>query len=218
MSQEYRHIENSRMAAFGLVGALAVSGLCLMLSILAGPLTVIWRYLLVGLGATIAGLVLLWLGTTDYGFWWIPPCAVASLGIALSLGLKVIIPSTSNLFSVGVVLASSGLGLSLVITNPRSPHIILAVNSLVLFIAELILVCGIGYSFNWITLVFVVIGFGFATAAIYFPMVILYVVAGVLAALSLLCAPNPESGLRLLLPALLIIGGLTALRYSRKQS
>ncbi|MHB1356165.1 MAG: hypothetical protein ACYCZF_09350 [Anaerolineae bacterium] len=215
MSHSQQEEGRARTTTRAVVGALALSGLCLLLGSLLCSQALIWRYLLVALGAIIAGTTLLWLDIQENGYWWILPCAAATLGIALSLGLKMIIPSTSSIFNLGFVLASVGLGLCIAVTNPRSPQILLVVDGLLLFIALLLLLSGIGYAFNWISLAFVATSYGFAIAAIYFPKIMLYAVASVLAAMSLLCAPNPESGLRLFLPMLLIISGLTLLWYSQ---
>jgi hypothetical protein len=215
MAYGYRNVGRARTDALVLVSALALSGICLLLSSLIKPQAPLWRYLLVALGATITGFTLIWLGTQENGYWWILPCATSSLGVALSLGSKLIIPATSNLFMIGVVLASGGLGLSLSARNDRSPELIFAIDGLALFIAFMLLLSGISYAFNWISLAFIFISYGLAITALYFPMVILYVIAGVLAVMSILCAPSPESGLRLLLPVLLIISGLSLLWYSR---
>lgn len=218
MSTNLQHDGIARNTTRMLVGALILAGLCLLLGSLAGPQASMRRYLLVALGAAITGLALLWIGIRYKYLWWMLPCATALLGISLSLGLKVILPSAGTFFIIGVVLASGGLGLSLAAGNAHSPELIFAIDGLVLFIALLLMLSGLGYAFRWISLLFAVMGYGFAIAAHYYPIIIIYTVAGLLTVLSLLSAPSPESVLRLLLPSLLILGGLSLLRYSRKQS
>lgn len=208
----------ARNTTRGLVGALILAGFCLVLGYLAHQQAGTWRYLLVTLGAVIAGLALLWVSVRYNHLWWILPCAAAPLGIALSLGFKAIIPSTGILFIIGVVIAAVGLGLSLAASNSHSPEFIFAIAGLVLFISLVLVLSGLGYAFRWISLLLAIIGYCFAIATLYYPLIAIYVVAGVLAVLSLLSAPSPESILRLLLPSLLILGGLTLLKYGRKQS
>lgn len=218
MSSNLQYYGIPRKTARALVGALVLAGLCLTLGSLAAPQASIRRYLLVALGAMIAGLALLWIGARHNHLWWMLPCATASIGIAFSLGFKVILPSAGILICSGFVLATVGLGLSLAAGNAHSPEFVFAIDGLVLFIALVIMLSGLGYAFRWISLLFAVIGYGFAIVALYYPVIIIYAVAGLLAVLSLLSAPSPESSLRLLLPSLLILSGLVLLRYSRKQS
>ena len=218
MSSNLQHNGIARNTTRVLVGALVLAGLCLVLGSLADPQAVVWRYLLVALGATIAGLTLLWVGARHDYLWWMLPCATASIGIATSLGLKVIIPSVGILFIIGVVLATIGLGLSLAAGNAHSPELIFAVAGLVLLIALILMLSGLGYAFRWISLLFAVMVYGLIIATLYYPIIIIYAVAGLLTLLSLLSAPSPESSLRLLLPSLLILSALTLLRHSRKRS
>jgi hypothetical protein len=208
----------ARSTAYTVIGALTLAGLCLVLGSFVVFRESVWRYLLVMLGAIISGLTLLWASIRFSDHWWTLPCAAGLLGIALSLGLKVIIPSTSNLFIIGVVLAAVGLGFCLAANSVSASSSSLAVSGFVLFIALVLLLSGLGYAFHWISLFFLIIGFGLAIAALYFPMAVIYVMSGAMSVMSLLSAPSPENGLRLLLPALLITVGLTLLRYSRNKS
>jgi hypothetical protein len=201
-----------------LIGALALTGVCLLMSILVDHGTGMWRYLLVALGAAIAGLAFLRVGVQLSYLWWMLPCATTLFAMSLSLGLKVLVPTTNTLFISGLVLAGTGLGFSLVAKDATSPKLLFAVAGLVLLAALVMLLNGLGYAFSWVTLLLGLLGYSFAIAALLFPTIILYALGGVVAILSLFSSPSPASSLRLLLPMVLLVGGLTLLRYSRNES
>jgi hypothetical protein len=202
-----------RLAAWGLLPlatCLVLAGLILQRNGLVGAILVV-------LAAVFAGMTFLLLGFRCSYLWWMPPCAGLLFGVAFSLALWIWLPSTSFVFSCGLALGVLGLGLSLVVTNPHSPRLTLAVAGSLLFISVYLLLSGLGFSLRWISLGFASLSFAVTIAALYQPIISMYTVAGVLAVCSLLSALTSASSLRLLLPALLILGGLALLNTSTRQ-
>ncbi len=203
---------NTRLLALTYVLAGVGLGMAFFPSLRAG--VGVWLALVC---AAVFGLSFILVYLQNDSLWWLLPCAGALFSLALLLPLTSLLPG-QHLVGVGIVLVGSGIGLVIAAGKPQTPECLLAVVAAVLFAAVVLLLTGLGYRVWIVSLVILALGFDLAITSLYLPGWPLRIAAVVVSLVGVLIAPQPATGLRVFLPAALIVSGLALIQMSKRQS
>ena len=149
--------------------------------------------------------------------WWLLPCAGALFSLALLMPLTPLLPGQHVVIGIGIVLVGDGIGLAIAAGKPQAPEYLLAVVAAVLFAAVVLLLTGLGYRVWIVSLVILALGFDLAVTSLYLPGWPLRIAAVIAGLVGILIAPQPATGLRVFLPAALIVSGLALIQMSKRQ-
>lgn len=151
----------------------------------------------------------------DSALWWLPACAGILLGLAAALLSSHYWPGSRLELTLGLLSAGAGIGWAAAVPVRVTPGFVLAFAAGCLFAAAALLLGGLGYRLWLLSLVLLALAYDLAVTFLFLPSKWLCGIAVLAAAAAVFLAPQPAASLRLLLPLLLVVGGLVLLKASR---
>jgi len=194
------------------LGLAALTALAVAWLLLPRAAAAIW---LAAIAASLIFGVLLLGYYQDDALWWLPASAGVMLALAAALLSSRFWPGSRLMLTLGLVFGAAGLGWASVLSNRKTPGYVLTFIAVCLFASVTLLVYGLGYRLWTVSLVLLALAYDLAVTSLYLPSKLLYATAAAAATAAIFLAPQPAASLRLLLPLLLVIGGLRLMQTSR---